>query len=395
MTTAHAIPLPRPDVTIDPEFRDLLSPLTLEEVAILEEDILHHGIMSPLVVWDETGILLDGHHRHRIAEKHGLPYRVERLSFLSRDDAADWMDAHQLGRRNLTPDAASLLRGRRYNRLTKPNDGSRGNQFSREAGAKVAPASSERTAAALAKEHGVGERTIKRDGAFARSVDTLAKAVPDLPARVMAGTVPSRQVVHEAAREVEAAVQRKAPPAELKRVTEAAAAKVERPHVANNSGNNEWYTPPEFVDAARELLGGFDCDPATSVVANRTVRAERVHTAETDGRDKPWGTRVWLNPPYGQPLLGEFVDQLVKRVEAGEVRYACVLVNNATETAWFQRLLGTASAVCFPRGRIKFHAPEGGERNVPLQGQAIFYVGDQSNEFAAAFRAFGAVARLN
>ncbi len=33
--------------------------------------------------------------------------------------ALDWMDANQLGRRNLTPDAFRLLLGRRYNRVKK------------------------------------------------------------------------------------------------------------------------------------------------------------------------------------------------------------------------------------------------------------------------------------
>jgi len=47
-----------------------------------------------------------------------------------------------------------------------------------------------------------------------------------------------------------------------------------RAHVANNSGNNEWYTPAKYIDLAREVMGGIDCDPATSEIANQTVKAE-------------------------------------------------------------------------------------------------------------------------
>ena len=39
------------------------------------------------------------------------------------DAALDWIDANQLGRRNLSPDAFKLLLGRRYNRAKKAQGG--------------------------------------------------------------------------------------------------------------------------------------------------------------------------------------------------------------------------------------------------------------------------------
>ncbi len=87
---------------------------------------------DPLVVWhppDGDDLLLDGHNRLAICEKHRKPYKTEVLTMATREEAADWIDANQLGRRNLTPDQRDLLLGRRYNRA-KRKDGGHGDQKS-------------------------------------------------------------------------------------------------------------------------------------------------------------------------------------------------------------------------------------------------------------------------
>ena len=166
---------------------------------------------------------------------------------------------------------------------------------------------------------------------------------------------------------------------------------VKKAHVANNSGNNEWYTPPRFIELAREAMGGIDTDPATSEIANRVVQADTIYTADDDGRDKPWNGRVWMNPPYAQPLIADFSEAVASKYESGEIEQACILVNNATETAWFQRMLQAASAVCFPRSRIRFVDPEGNPSGAPLQGQAVLYLGNEPETFASVFSEKGAV----
>ena len=164
-----------------------------------------------------------------------------------------------------------------------------------------------------------------------------------------------------------------------------------KPHVANNSGNNEWYTPEVFVIAARNVMGGIDTDPASSEIANKTVGAAVYHTEETDGRAQEWHGRVWMNPPYAQPLIGDFCTKLVAEIDAGRVEQACVLVNNATDTAWFHDLFSRCAAVCFVRGRIKFIDKQGNASGAPLQGQAISYFGELVDEFVDAFSTFGKV----
>jgi phage N-6-adenine-methyltransferase len=163
-----------------------------------------------------------------------------------------------------------------------------------------------------------------------------------------------------------------------------------RPHVANNSGNNEWYTPGEIIEAAVAVLGGFDLDPASSEIANRTVRAAQFFTEQDDGLAQEWPIgRIWMNPPYAQPLMGEFARRFAAEVRRGST--GIVLVNNATETAWFQTIAQVCTAICFPQSRIRFLDPLGNASGAPLQGQAVIYCGPDVAAFHATFAAFGFV----
>jgi len=166
-----------------------------------------------------------------------------------------------------------------------------------------------------------------------------------------------------------------------------------RAHVANNSGENEWYTPPAFTAAAREVMGEIDLDPASCETANASVQAAQIYTASDNGLEQPWSGRVWMNPPYAQPLIAEFCNALIKHIACQTVTQACVLVNNGTETAWGQQLIANASAVCFPKSRIRFVDKEGKPSGAPLQGQMICYFGASVDEFSWEFSKFGVVLR--
>ena len=147
------------------------------------------------------------------------------------------------------------------------------------------------------------------------------------------------------------------------------------PHVLHNSGDYEWFTPAEYIDAARLMMGGIDLDPASCHVANETVRAATYYTAEDDGLTLPWFGRVWLNPPYSQPHVEQFVDRLIEHLDSEEVTAACVLTNNGTETGYGQKLIARYDAIFYPARRIKFLKPEGAS-GAPLQGQMLTVFGD-------------------
>jgi phage N-6-adenine-methyltransferase len=161
-----------------------------------------------------------------------------------------------------------------------------------------------------------------------------------------------------------------------------------KPHVAHNNGNNEWYTPAEYISAARSVMGGIDLDPASSDQANETVKATKYYTIRDNGLSKEWHGRVWLNPPYANKIIKPFIEKLCLHTACGDVTEAIILVNNATETAWFNALIKAASAIVFPKKRIQFYMPDG-KTGSPLQGQAILYIGFNPSAFLEIFGVFG------
>lgn len=155
------------EIKVDKEFSALIPALSKDEFAQLEQSILTEGCRDPLVVWKEAGVLLDGHNRYSICRKHDLPFKVNALEFLNREAAEAFILKNQLGRRNLSPEAASYLRGKRYLVEKQSHGGER---------TKKATDQNDRleTAKRLAEEYKVGEATIRRDGRFAKAVDGIA-----------------------------------------------------------------------------------------------------------------------------------------------------------------------------------------------------------------------------
>lgn len=162
---------------------------------------------------------------------------------------------------------------------------------------------------------------------------------------------------------------------------------------AKEYNSDEWGTPPEYVALVREVLGEIDLDPASNEHAQSVVLAQRYFVKGDDGLAQEWAGRVFLNPPYSQPLVAQFTGKLVAEFEADRVEAAICLVNNSTDTEWGQALLVRCTAVCFPNGRLAFLDPEGKPQKGGKWGQAFFYFGPDSNAFEVTFGDVGAVLR--
>jgi hypothetical protein len=167
-------PIPsKEEIAIDKEFAALIPPLSADELGQLEQSLLTYGCRDPLVVWNGKNILLDGHNRLSICRKHDLPFNVLAIEIADRDAAQAFIVKNQLGRRNLSPEAASYLRGKRYLVEKQSHGGDRSKARATDQSDRL------ETAKRLAAEYMVGEATIRRDGSFAAAVDKIAKVCGD------------------------------------------------------------------------------------------------------------------------------------------------------------------------------------------------------------------------
>ena len=157
-----------------------------------------------------------------------------------------------------------------------------------------------------------------------------------------------------------------------------------------SSEDAEWYSPAEPIEAARDLMGAIDLDPASSEKANTVVKAKRIFTIADDGLEKSWAARaVWLNPPYGSNAA-KFVAKLLSEYQRGNVQEAVLLLSNhATETESFQPLYDYL--LCFTKGRLAFWNAKRPDATSATFGSVFIYLGEKPAKFVEIFSQFGTV----
>lgn len=158
---------------------------------------------------------------------------------------------------------------------------------------------------------------------------------------------------------------------------------------------DSWFTPAEYLDSVHSVMGGIDLDPFTSKTANEIVKAKHIYTIEKSAFDHDWKfgpkTRVFMNPPYSAGLCGRAINRFIDQYETKHFAEGIVLVNNATDTRWFNALVKHCDAICFTDHRISFWNADRKNVSGNTRGQAFFYFGKKVAGFKKIFEKHGFV----
>lgn len=165
--------------------------------------------------------------------------------------------------------------------------------------------------------------------------------------------------------------------------------------IPDGEKGNECYTPAYVLDLCRDFLGGFDLDPFSNAIAQRTVRSETFWTKEDNALSKDWSSfnRKWCNPPYRKLANDGIIDKILSYIHIGET---LLLVNSSTSAKWFHKCMDACTAYLHPNKRIPFYNPyseieykNGKKRSGNEHDQTLFYFGDRPLEFAEALANLG------
>ena len=184
------------NITVLPELKSFIPSLQTSEYEQLDANLRKDGCRESLLIWQTTqgivdgsnndsplNVLVDGHNRYAICQKNNIDFKVMLREFSNLQAVRDFMINNQLGRRNLTPEQTSYLRGLKYRneRQATGRPVVDGDSSAQEEGDYSL---TQRTQDRLAKEFNVSPRTIHRDREFSEGIDKLS---PNLKQDVLKG----------------------------------------------------------------------------------------------------------------------------------------------------------------------------------------------------------------
>lgn len=203
-----------------------------------------------------------------------------------------------------------------------------------------------------------------------------------------------------------------------------------------DSGETDYWTPPEIIKTVRDFLGQIDLDPASSAKCNReSVKAKRYFTAPKatldgsmghdglpilkrqgrGGLDEPWDADcVWINHPFAkaesacelgcekkvcksrgyhistpQNSNDDWVQKMVLEHREGRARNILCITYAATSEKWYQPLLARPQCNLYPR--TNYLTPDGKPLPGVSKGSSITYFGKDVHRFATCFNKHGIV----
>lgn len=171
---------------VDPEFQNKIPPLTADEFRQLEENILEDGeVYEPIITWN--GVIVDGHNRWKIIQENpGLIWKTKEIDFPDKWAAFDWMYKNQLGRRNLTEQQRAYMIGKMYearkNSVGNPQQRNADGTFQLSQNGGIGA-----TDESIASELGIGRNTVGRNANYAKGIDAIREADPEVADKILAG----------------------------------------------------------------------------------------------------------------------------------------------------------------------------------------------------------------
>lgn len=179
------------DIIVDPRFRDKIPKPSEEERRRLEENILADGIVrEPLVLWAGKNILVDGHNRWDIIQKHpDIPYSTIEHEFKNEWDVIAWICRNQLGRRNISKVVYDKLLQEEYEAVQKiPGGDHKSAEFKNQSGGNPhLDDKSQKTRKILAEEHGITEQAVRSAVEFGRGLEAADEVVPGFKDEILSG----------------------------------------------------------------------------------------------------------------------------------------------------------------------------------------------------------------
>lgn len=382
----------------------VLPPLSDEQFSALKADIAENGVLVP-VEYDEDGNILDGFHRVKACRELGVEDwpSLKRLGLTEKEKRTHArrlnMNRRHLSRKQKREQIEAQLKdtpkwsNRRIAQLLgvsphtvidtreeMENEGELCNLHSLEgADGKERPA----------QMPGQEEKKSSQ-GALFTSDGESAKRVQ----KVIDKSKNDSEISEEARRQIDKLGKMETTPQEAADAVDKARTQQAIDQTALSSESNEYYTPPEYIEATRNLFGTIDLDPASHPKAQEYIKAETYFTEEDDGLSQDWHGKIWLNPPYGKignkSSQGHWAQYLKTQYEAEHVTEAVLLVKAAVGYNWFEALWDIWP-VCFARERLSFVKSDGDDRGQSKQGTALFYLGDNIEGFIETFTPFGRI----
>ena len=123
-------------------------------------------------------------------------------------------------------------------------------------------------------------------------------------------------------------------------------------------------------------MGEFDLDPCTSNIAySFNQSAKKYYTKEDDGLSKEWFGRIWLNPPYSQPAITQFMEKMALHNNG-----IALLYNRSDNQMFHSFIFPVADSIFFIKGRIRFFKPDGTRGEQPGAGSVLIAFGENNTK---------------